>query len=323
MQFDFGTIDPNVKTGSELAADLNQWRTALHSTHAGVARPAYAAPGMLWVDQASATDWKLKLATATGDVIVGGVNTTTNQLAPARFPDGTASAPGISWLNEATAGFVRTSAGNFKYFIGGNSVFGWNATEFTVAPTVTTYLGPVTCVSQVRLLNGYAGGLLDFLAAPIRLDGQPGLVPGMSFNFAATNGTLNMDGGGWLRYGTNAQSGPAGIANFSMLVNPTGAIHARSFNVTTLAASAKENVAPLTDSLSSLLKLHGVRYRNEETQRTEIGLDADSVETVFPELLDAAPAGMGKGVDLMALTGPIIEAIRELDARLRSLEIPA
>jgi hypothetical protein len=110
-QFNFGTIDPNVKTGTELAADLNQWRDALHTTHAGVARPAYATPGMLWVDQTSASDWKLKMATSTGDVLIGGVNPTTNQKSPALFADGSVTAPALAFASEPGLGWYRSGPG--------------------------------------------------------------------------------------------------------------------------------------------------------------------------------------------------------------------
>jgi hypothetical protein len=111
-QFNFGTIDPNVKTGTELAADLNQWRDALHTTHAGVARPAYATPGLLWVDQASAADWRLKMATASGDVLIGSFNSTTNQRNATLFPDGTVGAPSIAFANEPGLGWYRFDGGD-------------------------------------------------------------------------------------------------------------------------------------------------------------------------------------------------------------------
>lgn len=52
-QYDFGTIDPNTKSGTALATDLNSWRTALHSQHSGSSAPAYIATGMQWVDSTS------------------------------------------------------------------------------------------------------------------------------------------------------------------------------------------------------------------------------------------------------------------------------
>jgi hypothetical protein len=53
-QYDFGTIDPTQKTGTQLAADLNSWRTALHSCHVGPARPSYVLRGMLWINDNAA-----------------------------------------------------------------------------------------------------------------------------------------------------------------------------------------------------------------------------------------------------------------------------
>ena len=59
-QFDMPTIDPTVNTGTQLFANwLNSWQDAVESSHAGAARPAYAKPGMLWIQQNTATDWVL------------------------------------------------------------------------------------------------------------------------------------------------------------------------------------------------------------------------------------------------------------------------
>ena len=53
-QYDFGTIDPNTKSGTALASDLNSWRNALHTTHGGSTAPSYITAGMLWLDTTSA-----------------------------------------------------------------------------------------------------------------------------------------------------------------------------------------------------------------------------------------------------------------------------
>jgi len=79
-QYDFGTIDPNVKSGTQLALDLNQWRDALHTGHAGAARPSYVQPGMIWIKQVSSTVWQVMLATATTDVPLGTVDPTTSEV---------------------------------------------------------------------------------------------------------------------------------------------------------------------------------------------------------------------------------------------------
>lgn len=70
-QFDFGSLDPTVVSGTVLATDLNSWRTAVHSSHKGSTPPIYAVAGMLWVDD-STTAWNLRM------YVSGTISTTSN-----------------------------------------------------------------------------------------------------------------------------------------------------------------------------------------------------------------------------------------------------
>jgi hypothetical protein len=76
-QYDFGTIDPNTKSGTALATDLNSWRTALHSTHGGSSAPSYITAGMLWLDTTSA-NYKLKLYDGAQSIDVAIIDATNN-----------------------------------------------------------------------------------------------------------------------------------------------------------------------------------------------------------------------------------------------------
>jgi hypothetical protein len=59
-QYSFGTINPNTKSGTALATDLNSWRDAVNSTHSGSSAPSYLVPAMLWADTTSA-NYELKM----------------------------------------------------------------------------------------------------------------------------------------------------------------------------------------------------------------------------------------------------------------------
>ncbi len=59
-QYSFGTIDPNTKSGTALASDLNSYRDAVNSTHSGSSAPSYVTGSMLWSDTTSA-DYELKM----------------------------------------------------------------------------------------------------------------------------------------------------------------------------------------------------------------------------------------------------------------------
>ena len=61
-------IDPAVHNGHELALMLNEWRDALHSTHKGVARPDYAQPGTLWIDDSVPGAWQIYMFDGVVDI---------------------------------------------------------------------------------------------------------------------------------------------------------------------------------------------------------------------------------------------------------------
>ena len=469
-QFDFGTIDPNVKTGTQLAADLNQWRNALHTSHGGAARPAYAQPGMLWVDQQSGTDWRLKMATATGDTTIGTMNPTTNSFR-VLFNDGTIAAPGISWANEPTAGFMRSALNNFQYVVDGVAVAALNKTQwnfgagvavsvagaltangaltvvgvsdfraqmftrdvviggvgapcsiafagnggnfgtvalhtsdaagisvpvFRWAPVATSFgnfvLDRLTGGATMRLYGGAfntgvgatiqvgdaaatahyaaitmpfvsgsgainfcinnagtfdANGIVNIRRNPtngfnqLRVGGQTGVqatqaldcpllvqaassAPGLGF-VEPTNGNHIISTGGSLYIAQQGGGGPAGTW-LAYLMNTTGQLTAGSFNPVS-DRRLKENVRPLTGALASVLKLAGIRYRNKFSKRDDIGLIAQDVEAIFPELVakNDVPISDDETTEVYtlnygALAAPMIEAIRELNQRVLVLE---
>lgn len=82
-QYDFGTIDPFVNTGEQLADMLNNWRDAIHSWHRGPTRPGYAVPGMMWVNDAGGpTSWivNVYMGPTVGDVEWFSYDTTTGAI---------------------------------------------------------------------------------------------------------------------------------------------------------------------------------------------------------------------------------------------------
>ena len=78
-QSDFGVIDPNTKSGTQLAVDLNGFRDAVNSGHSGAARPAYLPAGGHWVRVVSSTQWDLVLYDGSVDYTLRSVNPTTGQ----------------------------------------------------------------------------------------------------------------------------------------------------------------------------------------------------------------------------------------------------
>lgn len=119
-QSDFGAIDANTKSGTDLASDLNNWRDALHSSHKGAAAPSYNVAGLIWLDD-SATPWALKVYDGADWIVIGTVNATTNAFVPSIkgsvaigsdfTPDGTAH------VMTASAGAVTAEATGSDFVI--------------------------------------------------------------------------------------------------------------------------------------------------------------------------------------------------------------
>jgi hypothetical protein len=90
-------------------------------------------------------------------------------------------------------------------------------------------------------------------------------------------------------------------------------------------ARYKKDVKPLTDALSDVLKIHGVKYnwRQSEfpelnfTKGVQIGIIAQDLEKVLPELVYTSPNGY-KSVSYEKLTPVLVEAIKEQQQQIES-----
>lgn len=78
-QSDFGVINPNTKSGTQLAVDLNGFRDAVNSGHSGSTRPAYLPAGGHWVRIVSSIKWDLVFYDGSVDYTLRSVNPTTGQ----------------------------------------------------------------------------------------------------------------------------------------------------------------------------------------------------------------------------------------------------
>ena len=105
-------------------------------------------------------------------------------------------------------------------------------------------------------------------------------------------------------------------------VQINGNLHATG-NVTTSDGRLKKDIQPLTHALDAILKLQGKTYRWKEdttfANKKDIGLVAQEVEKVFPELVAEDEQGY-KGIAYSKLTAVLIEAIKEQQGQIATLE---
>jgi len=83
----------------------------------------------------------------------------------------------------------------------------------------------------------------------------------------------------------------------------------------------KENIKPISDALNKVERLRGVSYDWKTGGNHDIGLIAEEVGEVIPEIVDYEDNGKdAKGLDYARLVAVLIEAVKELDDKSKDLQ---
>ena len=118
-----------------------------------------------------------------------------------------------------------------------------------------------------------------------------------------------------------------GVDNSSLITALTldmSAAGAATFNndVTAFSdARLKSNITTIPDALSKVTEMRGVHYVRDETGKDSTGVIAQELQKIAPELVLTAEDENGTlSVNYGNITGYLIEAIKELSARVKELE---
>lgn len=84
-------------------------------------------------------------------------------------------------------------------------------------------------------------------------------------------------------------------------------------------ARLKTNISTASDALAKILQLRGVSFNWKSTGKADVGLVAQEVEKVYPELVSTGADGI-KAVEYGHLVGPLVEAIKAQQAEIDALK---
>ena len=99
----------------------------------------------------------------------------------------------------------------------------------------------------------------------------------------------------------------------------TGSLNATSVTETS-ALKYKKYVKPLNSQTDNVYKLRPVHFKWKNDNRGDIGLIAEEVGEIYPELVSTGIDGNAEGISYTKLTAVLIKTIQELSARIEKLE---
>lgn len=102
------------------------------------------------------------------------------------------------------------------------------------------------------------------------------------------------------------------------LLEVNGAVKALSFN-TSSSLRYKKNIIPLENALDIVSKLNAVRFTWKNSNKTEVGLIAEEVDSILPEVVLKNEKNQPEAIDYSKLTSILISAIQELQNKLLNL----
>lgn len=117
--------------------------------------------------------------------------------------------------------------------------------------------------------------------------------------------------------GLNVGSGQLQVSGGSVF--STGSFQANA-NVTALSDErVKEDIETIENALDKVLAMRGVRYRRTDIGETQVGVISQEVQKIVPEAVIESDDGL-LHVAYGNLVGVLINAIKELEDRVRKLE---
>ena len=139
------------------------------------------------------------------------------------------------------------------------------------------------------------------------------------FNLSSGKCHIRQDGGNPV---FAVYSGGGDASNIVASINGGGSatfasdVQAVNFNSTS-DATLKTNINPIDNAIDMIKKITGVTFDWKDTQASSIGVLAQDVETVAPELV---ANGQHKSVNYNGIVGILVEAVKELSAEVQALK---
>ena len=99
-------------------------------------------------------------------------------------------------------------------------------------------------------------------------------------------------------------------------INVVGVVTATDFNSAS-DLSLKTNIQSISNPIDKILQINGVTFNWRESNKPSVGIIAQEIEKVFPELVNGENP---KTVNYNGLIGLLIEAVKEQQTEINNLK---
>lgn len=298
---------PDTDNATTLGDGTHNWSTLFAKSISGLTTP---------LSQGQGGTGTATLGTGVATGLATAINTT-NGFVGFNGNVGAALATSVIAANGPTSGFaLKAPVGGA---VDGQLVEGAGGNMFFIAPNDSGSACYPNCIAQItdhasnpvlQVINGSATPTLanDYVVNAATLDASSTTVASQVFS------------GGVAIAKKLYVGGITNVATTSALCYNTGTgliTYDGTLGTCTVSDERLKNIGPrIEHALDRLLQINGVHYTWKDTaygSGSQIGVGAQTVEKVFPELVSTGSDGI-KSVDYQRLTAPIIEAMRELKA---------
>jgi hypothetical protein len=233
----------------------------------------------------------------------------------------------VGTSDNAFATLVGTSSNAFATLVGSSANARANVVGSSANAYLTVIIGAAFNQANAALPNStastvLAGNLYFALSgsntAPVISRGGAGNTTTGIF-FPATRNTIAMVAN--TQYGVYvAPTGNVGVGstNTSYRLHVTGDIYATGDITAFSDVIGKTDITTITNAMGIVNNLRGVRYTRRDNQQKKIGVIAQEVRDILPEVVVNADNNIG--VSYQSMVAVLIEAVKELSAEVEKLK---
>jgi hypothetical protein len=181
--------------------------------------------------------------------------------------------------------------------------------------------GTATTASHTTITNDNSSSTNNYLTFVSASSGNRpqkvnsgGLVYVPSTNKLTTGGSVTI-GGDLL---SNGKLTVSGISSFANGINCIGIITATDFNSSS-DLNLKKNIHQIDNPLNKITQINGVSFEWKSDERKALGVIAQEVESIFPELISSSQDGY-LSLNYNGLIAVLIESVKELKQEIEELK---